>query len=238
MPKILYVEDDEDTRTLLEEILTEEGYAVTSVPSAEAALAELESQRFDLLLTDYVLPGHDGAWLIREAVGRELFDPRAAIVLSSEHAPAGIDGHVLLRKPVDLDVLFSTLAKAVPPRHETSAPEALPSHPRAAVVLHLYVTGRSHQSMKALRKVRQVIGRFGAERVHLVVMDVERLGDDPEMARALEEDGIIVTPTLVRRMPLPKLWIAGDLSRKGALDEVLAALREVDRASLQEPGAA
>src|SRR5688500_15482554 len=153
MQKILYVEDDPDTRSLLQGILTDEGYAVTAVDSAEAALAALGTQSFEVVLTDYVLPGHNGAWLLAEATRRGHLE-RPAIVLSGEQAPAGIAGHRFLRKPVDLDLLLRTIAETVPLRHESrqlrSAHAGTP-----AVVIDLYVTGRSHQSMKALRKLRQ-----------------------------------------------------------------------------------
>jgi two-component system phosphate regulon response regulator PhoB len=57
---VLIVEDDEDIRELVSYHLLKEGYQVASVASGEEALAIAESQSFDLILLDVMLPGVDG----------------------------------------------------------------------------------------------------------------------------------------------------------------------------------
>ncbi len=57
---ILLAEDDEVMREYLTRALTRSGYRVTAVDRGTAALPLLESQRFDLLLTDIVMPEMDG----------------------------------------------------------------------------------------------------------------------------------------------------------------------------------
>jgi PAS domain S-box-containing protein len=66
---ILVVEDDDDLRAYITEILRGLGYRVRAVPNAAAALPILrEAQhRIDLLLTDVVMPGRNGRELGREA---------------------------------------------------------------------------------------------------------------------------------------------------------------------------
>lgn len=68
--RIILVDDDEEVRELLAEILTGCGYVVSSHGSAASALAELNVRRAALLVTDFSMPGMDGLSLIREAQRR------------------------------------------------------------------------------------------------------------------------------------------------------------------------
>ncbi len=67
MIKILLAEDDESMRVYLARALERVGYAVTSVDRGTAALPLLESEHFDLLLTDIVMPEMDGIELAQRA---------------------------------------------------------------------------------------------------------------------------------------------------------------------------
>ncbi|MGF1549113.1 MAG: cell cycle two-component system response regulator CpdR [Sphingomonadaceae bacterium] len=69
MLKILLAEDDRTIREFLARSLERVGYAVTSVDEGLAALGEIERGRFDLLLTDIVMPGMDGIELAQRAAG-------------------------------------------------------------------------------------------------------------------------------------------------------------------------
>ena len=62
--RILVVADDDDQRELFTFLLTRAGYPVVDVATGEKALACLATERFDLLLTDYLLPGILGNQLI------------------------------------------------------------------------------------------------------------------------------------------------------------------------------
>ena len=50
--RILYVEDDEDTRNLVKEILEKEGYEVATACNGKECLSSLEKEKPDLLLLD------------------------------------------------------------------------------------------------------------------------------------------------------------------------------------------
>ena len=58
--KILLAEDDNAMRTYLERALTNAGYEVRSVDRGTNAVPWLEKERFDLLLSDIVMPEMDG----------------------------------------------------------------------------------------------------------------------------------------------------------------------------------
>lgn len=67
VPRILIVDDERDMLNLLAKVLTKKaGCTVTTVPSAEAALEKVQSEGFDVVLTDIKMPGMDGLSLLQQ----------------------------------------------------------------------------------------------------------------------------------------------------------------------------
>ena len=60
MIRILLAEDDDAMRTYLARALEQSGYSVVAVDRGTAAIPLLEVERFDLLLSDIVMPEMDG----------------------------------------------------------------------------------------------------------------------------------------------------------------------------------
>ncbi|MBB3347895.1 cell cycle two-component system response regulator CpdR [Sphingomonas citri] len=67
MIRILLAEDDSVMREYLTRALERSGYAVTAVDRGTAALPLITEERFDLLLTDIVMPEMDGIELAQKA---------------------------------------------------------------------------------------------------------------------------------------------------------------------------
>jgi two-component system cell cycle response regulator CpdR len=67
MPRILLAEDDTSMREYLQRALQRVGYDVDSVGCGTEAMPLLESDRYDLLLTDIVMPEMDGIELAQKA---------------------------------------------------------------------------------------------------------------------------------------------------------------------------
>jgi two-component system cell cycle response regulator CpdR len=67
MYRILLAEDDRVMREYLTRALERSGYAVTAVDRGTEAIPLLETERFDLLLTDIVMPEMDGIELAQRA---------------------------------------------------------------------------------------------------------------------------------------------------------------------------
>jgi CheY-like chemotaxis protein len=115
---VLLVEDDADSRTLLETVLQYCGALVTAVVSARDALSTLERVKPDLILSDLSMPEHDGYWLIREirALPADRGGTMPAIVVTALGHPHGVDRTLAagfqahLRKPVDPWELARTVA--------------------------------------------------------------------------------------------------------------------------------
>ena len=91
MQRILIVEDDEPLRALLEEILQTASYAVTTASNGHQALRCLKDERFDLVITDLVMPGLDGTELIRHIRADQPDLPVVAV------SGAGRDANLYLR---------------------------------------------------------------------------------------------------------------------------------------------
>jgi two-component system cell cycle response regulator CpdR len=69
MIRILLAEDDASMRVYLARSLERSGYQVVSVDRGTDALPLIETERFDLLLTDIVMPEMDGIELAQKAAG-------------------------------------------------------------------------------------------------------------------------------------------------------------------------
>ena len=67
MNRILLAEDDQGMREYLTRALERSGYAVSAVDRGTEALPLLETEPFDLLLTDIVMPEMDGIELAQKA---------------------------------------------------------------------------------------------------------------------------------------------------------------------------
>lgn len=64
--RILIVEDDDDTRAMLDDLLREEGYEVESVAEGTHVPLRFSEKPFDLVITDVLVPGKDGLEIIQE----------------------------------------------------------------------------------------------------------------------------------------------------------------------------
>lgn len=115
--RILVVEDDADIRSCLEELLAGEGYLVTAAPSGEDGLEALRAGAFDLVVSDYSLPGRTGTVMLREAAEDGSLGDTPAILVTAHPEPAVDDGVLLLRKPVDPAEFLQVVARFVAPEN-------------------------------------------------------------------------------------------------------------------------
>lgn len=65
--KVLVVDDDEDVRATIRQLLETLGYAPIEAADGDAAIALLKEERPDVVILDYAMPGMDGAELARRA---------------------------------------------------------------------------------------------------------------------------------------------------------------------------
>jgi PAS domain S-box-containing protein len=116
--RILVADDEEDARELTARMLLRGGAEVVCVSGAEAALARLETQPFDAIVSDLIMPGIDG-WDFVDAVRKRHGSALPIVALSGVvgvgHRPrtATAGFFALLKKPVDEQELLSALARAI-----------------------------------------------------------------------------------------------------------------------------
>ncbi|MEY4880403.1 MAG: hypothetical protein RJB62_1872 [Pseudomonadota bacterium] len=87
MASILLAEDDESLRRFLAAALERAGHFVISCPDGAEAFLQLTSFKFDLLLSDIVMPGMDGIELAKRAA--EL-DPKLRIMFITGFAAVAL----------------------------------------------------------------------------------------------------------------------------------------------------
>jgi len=117
--RILVVDDAPDTLDVLEQILAASGAATTTAPGADAALAQLERELPDVIVSDVGMPDVDGFELIRRIRRRAATAGIPAIALTAftrqddrtRALQAGFTDY--LAKPVEPAVLAAAIRRAV-----------------------------------------------------------------------------------------------------------------------------
>lgn len=116
MADILVVDDDDVIRETLDELFSAD-YSVQTADTAEEALAKLEAQRFDVVLTDISMPGLNGMELLKRVV--ENYPGTPVIIISGhsdqDHAQGLISRGAFdyLLKPFRLEVVEESVRRAV-----------------------------------------------------------------------------------------------------------------------------
>lgn len=115
---ILVVDDEVGIRELLSEILFDEGYHVHLAENAAQARAYRNEHEPDLVLLDIWMPETDGVALLKEWVEQDLLT--MPVVMMSGHGTietaveaTRIGAVDFLEKPIGLQKLLSTIAKAI-----------------------------------------------------------------------------------------------------------------------------
>lgn len=111
---ILIVDDTEDLRDLLRDVLECEGYTVVMANNGLEALQRIEAgQKFDLILLDMTMPEMDGYTCVTEMKRRGRIYALPVIAMSAdEQAPEKLCNMNIvgfLSKPFDLDRLLSAV---------------------------------------------------------------------------------------------------------------------------------
>jgi CheY-like chemotaxis protein len=107
--RILVVDDSEEVREVLRELLTGQGHMVVTCADGESGLAALETGRFDLAMVDLGLPGISGLEVATQLKHR--FPDTTAVVMTGYFDRMDSDGpyvkgvDFVLTKPFSLDQL-------------------------------------------------------------------------------------------------------------------------------------
>jgi DNA-binding NtrC family response regulator len=157
-PSILLVDDESTTQDTLGMFLETKGYRVATAGSGKEALTRIESEEFDVIVTDVVMPGVSGLEVLERS---RALNPAAAVVIITGHATVEMAIEALrrgawdyLQKPFVLDDLALCVRRLLHRRAESQASQArLPSP--APIPAEELLVGRS----PAMQEVREQIAR-------------------------------------------------------------------------------
>lgn len=118
--RIIVVDDEENIRGTLQEILTDEGYQVSCAADGETALRMIQSEAPDLVLLDIWIPGIDGIQTLKIL---KKIDADTEVVMMSGHGAietavkaTKFGAFDFIEKPFSLDTILRTVALALKSR--------------------------------------------------------------------------------------------------------------------------
>lgn len=220
--RILVVEDQEDVRRMLVTALEIEGHVVDEAANATEGLKRLQEARYNLVLSDYAMPGGTGTWMLHEATRLGLMEETVALIVTAHPDIRELADVEVISKPLDLDYFLEQvrriLSDSVASGRRKGASNMGRDGERVArhrVELVLYISSASPASIQARRNLDRLLERFDTSQIKYTICD---LGRDP---LAGEADRIAFTPTLVKRFPEPRMWVLGNLREADILADLL-----------------
>lgn len=117
--KILVVEDDAIIRTSIREVLQKEGYEVEEASDGAQAVGLLNHRRFDLVISDFVMPHMDGLKVVEQV---HSISPQTPVIfltgyLSRKSAEALLRGMAeFIQKPVTFELLLGMVQRLLRPK--------------------------------------------------------------------------------------------------------------------------
>lgn len=171
-----------------------------------------------MVVSDYALPGNSGVWMYEQANARGLLADTAYLFVTANREVALPPGVKHCWKPVDIDTILRHIEEGLMAarnaeieKQQQELTEAM-SRARGSdgaaprIELVLYISSSSIASLKAVRNLHAVVSLFEPAQIRFAVVDLSK-GYPDEALR----DRITFTPTLVKRMPEPPVWVLGSL---------------------------
>ena len=115
--RIMVIDDEKIVGDMAKLSLEQEGYAVETFLNAEPALARLQEQTFDVVVTDYKMKGIDGMEVLR-TVKRQYPGTKVIMITAFANLDAAIealrgDVHDFFPKPVRINELKASIRRAL-----------------------------------------------------------------------------------------------------------------------------
>ena len=117
-PKILLVDDNAVVRDMLVDLVGSLGYVADAASGGAEALALFDRNRYDIVLTDLLMPGMSG-WEVLAGVRQR--NPRMPVIIITGTPAVGDPrasqpGIAVLKKPVDVKALDATIKEKLSQR--------------------------------------------------------------------------------------------------------------------------
>jgi DNA-binding NtrC family response regulator len=117
MPKILVVDDDQEMRRLLEDVLIREGFHVTQAANGSEALLKVREVSYQVIVLDKIMTDLSGLEILPEI---KQFQPEAQVILITAFGDRetgmeaiGKGATAYLAKPFGISVLVQMVKKAI-----------------------------------------------------------------------------------------------------------------------------
>ena len=118
--RVLFVDDNEMNRKVVQSMLEAADVVMTEAESAEAGLSLIDANDYDVILMDLRMPGMDGLAAIRRVRARTDAKARLPIVVVTADNGREVRGQALaagaddlLHKPVQMQALFDAIGRAI-----------------------------------------------------------------------------------------------------------------------------
>jgi len=181
-PSILIVDDEKITAFYLKDILTAANYDVHMAQKGEEALEQLSRRKFNLIITDLVMPGIDGFALVRRV---KQIQPDLPVFILTAHGSydvarkaqtIGADDYLL--KPLNPDQLHAALAKTLEKSFQKSA------GPLAKLGESAYASQHIIGAAEPMQEVFRLIEKARTSRGHVLIRGESGTGKEL-VARAI-----------------------------------------------------
>jgi two-component system response regulator PilR (NtrC family) len=166
--RVLVVDDEEVIRDVLETLLAREGYEVTAVSDATQAIGVFETEPFDVVLLDLMLPDRPGLEVLREL---RLRDSDVVVVIVTAYS--SIEGAIeamrdgafhYIPKPFQNEEVLLTVHKGAEARRLTEENRRLKEE-----LSRRYGLGRIVGKSETMRKVFELVRLAGPSRSTILV---------------------------------------------------------------------
>lgn len=183
---ILIVEDDEDARSNMEDILSLDGYRISLASSCMPALNAIESTHFDTVIVDWRLPDGNGSELI-PAIKRALPNAPVIVVTGLREFETAVTAlrkgaYDFLTKPVNADALRGLMRRLVERKMHLaeieSAQQKVVASERLAAIGQM-VAGLAHESRNAFQRSHACLAEL--------MLDLEGMADSIQLVRKVQK---------------------------------------------------
>lgn len=118
MTTVLVIDDDDDVRSVLQDVLTRNGYDVTGAADGNQGLEQLRRKTYDIVITDILMPEKEGIETIIE-LRKNWPKTRILAISGGGVGSAGtyltlaekLGAHMALTKPIRIQTLLDAMKK-------------------------------------------------------------------------------------------------------------------------------
>jgi DNA-binding NtrC family response regulator len=174
--KILIVDDDDNLRHTLREVLETAGYEVRDAENGRKALAQLDQEHCDAILCDWKMPEQGGEELLRALMTRDQAEHLPVIIMTAHGTgPNAITAMQLgaydfVTKPFDIDEVLATVRRALQHVRLQREVERLRKRDQGALAANEDTEHRLVGTSRGMLEVFKAIGRVAKTDVTVLLL--------------------------------------------------------------------